>query len=374
MTKYPVYIKATAILLMISLLYLVLTYARSIVVPISLAMLLSILLNPIGNFLETKLHFNRILANFIILILVFSFIAGLIYLLSSQIISFVNHVPELQSQVDKKMMYIQGFIHDKSGMEPERQIEWLKEHLTTSLANSGSFIETTLLSTTGIILTFGIVQFYIFFFLYYRDKFKKFIFRIIPHESHGRTSTIISETRSVIQSYITGVFTVVIILSVLVSGGLMSLGIPFAIFLGVTTALLNIIPYIGIFISALFAVTIAFLTKDSLWYVAGTMGLYLFTHLLESNILTPNIVGHRVSVNPLATFLALLIGSEVWGIMGMILFIPFVGILKVFLDNTPSLRPYGFLLGTEGTEELSVKMGSNWIKMRKFFRLRKHTE
>jgi predicted PurR-regulated permease PerM len=144
---------------------------------------------------------------------------------------------------------------------------------------------------------------------------------------------------------------VVVIMTLCITSGLMLLGIPFALFLGVLTALLNIIPYIGIVVSALVAATIAFITKDNSWFVVGTLGVYLLTHILEANIFTPNIVGSKVSVNPLATFIALIIGGELWGIMGMILFIPFSGILKVFCDNIPKLRPFGYLLGTEGTEE-----------------------
>jgi predicted PurR-regulated permease PerM len=66
---------------------------------------------------------------------------------------------------------------------------------------------------------------------------------------------------------------------------------------------------------------------------------------LEGNFITPNIVGSKVSVNPLAAIIALLIGGMLWGPAGMILSIPFTAIIKVVFDHVDSLEPFGFLLG-----------------------------
>jgi hypothetical protein len=88
---------------------------------------------------------------------------------------------------------------------------------------------------------------------------------------------------------------------------------------------------------------------------------------LESNILTPNIVGSKVSLNPLTTIIALIIGEEVWGIVGMILFIPLLGVIKVVFDNVEVLQPYGYLLGTEGSDEHSLSWGVIVRKVKRLF-------
>lgn len=69
---------------------------------------------------------------------------------------------------------------------------------------------------------------------------------------------------------------------------------------------------------------------------------------MESYFLTPNITGNKVKLNPMATIMVLLLGALVWGVAGMILFIPFLGILKVVFDNIEPLRPFGYIIGKEG--------------------------
>lgn len=371
MPRLPLYIRATIILFFFILLFAALYFARRFLIPLSLAALLSLLFYPLAWRMEVKLKMNRLLVNFLIILIVVLSLSGLVYLVSSQIFNFVADIPKLQSQIDKRFADLQTFIENKTTISSFKQIEWINRQFSDWLETSGTFIQNTVLSTTSIIANIGIIQFYIFFFLHYRQKFKKFIFRITPEATHPKVDTIIQETKTLIQSYITGVFIVVVIMAVSVTTGLLALGIPFAFFLGILSALLNIIPYIGIFISAILAVVITFLTKDSALFVFAVICLYLLIHALESNIFTPNIVGSKVSVNPLVTFIALIVGSELWGVMGMILFIPFTGILKVICDNIPALRPYGYLMGTEGTKEYNFNIYIVWRKITRIIWKRK---
>jgi predicted PurR-regulated permease PerM len=365
MNQYPLYIRATVILLFFFFGFAGMYFARDFLIPICIAALMSILLFPIARFLEKKLRFHRLLANFSVILMVMIFLGGLVWLIYSQISGFLDDLPGLQAKVDLKLKHIQLFVKQKTGVGPYRQILWMQQQLQSLLTSSGTVVKSTLLSTTTTLATFGMIQFYIFFFLHYREKFKNFILRVMPEQSHRKVQNIIIDTRAVIQSYISGVFIVVFIMSICIGSGLMALGIPFAIFLAVLTGFLNIIPYIGVFISAILACAIAFLTMDSGWFVLGTFLVYLVTHLLESNLFTPSIVGSKVSVNPLATFVALVIGSNVWGIMGMILFIPLLGIFKVICDNVPALQAYAYLLSTEGTEEHNFSFRNLWNKNRR---------
>ncbi len=109
--------------------------------------------------------------------------------------------------------------------------------------------------------------------------------------------------------------------------------------------MLNILPFVGVFIGSALPVIYVFMTKDSIWYPLGVMGMFTFIQSLENAIFTPNIVGSRVSLNPFAAILALIIGGHLWGPVGMILFIPFTAILKVICDEIAPLRPMGMLLG-----------------------------
>jgi predicted PurR-regulated permease PerM len=155
----------------------------------------------------------------------------------------------------------------------------------------------------------------------------------------------------VVRSYILGMFIVILIVAVLNSLGLMLLGIQHAIFFGVLAAILIVIPYVGIIVGSLLPILFALVTKDSLWYPVGVLGLFWGVQVLEGNFITPNIVGNKVSINPFAAILALFFSGIVWGIPGMVLSIPLLAIFKVICDAVKPLQSIGFLLGVPPKED-----------------------
>lgn len=169
--------------------------------------------------------------------------------------------------------------------------------------------------------------------------------KTFDHEDRPRVRKVISKIKVVTQSYFKGVLLVMIILAILNSIALLSLGIQHALLFAVFAAILNIIPFLGPIIGSIFPAVYALLTKDSLFYPSAVLASFYVIQLLESNLFTPGIVGKNVSMNPLMTIIALFIGNFIWGLEGMILFIPGMAILKVIFDEVEGLRPYGFLLG-----------------------------
>jgi predicted PurR-regulated permease PerM len=127
--------------------------------------------------------------------------------------------------------------------------------------------------------------------------------------------------------------------------GLMIMGVPYAVFFGIFASVLTIIPYIGILIGAALPALFTLVQTGSLVQALIVVGIFAFVQFLEGNFITPNITGSKVSINPFAAVVALIVGGEIWGAAGMILSIPIIAILKVLFDATESLEPFGFLLG-----------------------------
>jgi predicted PurR-regulated permease PerM len=124
--------------------------------------------------------------------------------------------------------------------------------------------------------------------------------------------------------------------------------LKYAILLGFAIGFLNVIPYVGVLIGSLLPIIIALVTKDSVMYAVGALGVCLITQFLENNFITPKIVGSSVSVNPLASIAALIGFGLMWGVVGMVLAIPITGMLKIVCDSIPSsLKPYGYILGED---------------------------
>jgi predicted PurR-regulated permease PerM len=112
---------------------------------------------------------------------------------------------------------------------------------------------------------------------------------------------------------------------------------------GILSALMNFIPYFGTLIGAAFPLlyTLASDEPSNAWSV---IILFLIIQFTENNILTPTITGGRVAINPLFTIFTIIIGSLAWGIPGMFLFVPFVGMFKVVCENVEPLKPIAFLI------------------------------
>ena len=89
----------------------------------------------------------------------------------------------------------------------------------------------------------------------------------------------------------------------------------------------------------------AWITYNSIWYPLGVVGIFMLVQYLEANLIFPLAVSSRLKINALVTIVVIIAGGIVWGVAGMILFIPFLGILKLVADRTPSLKTLALILG-----------------------------
>lgn len=182
--------------------------------------------------------------------------------------------------------------------------------------------------------------------LYYKEMYQTFFHKMFEKQSSGsRVDNVLDRVQGVTQNYLLGMLTVIGILAVLNTGGLFLIGLEHAVFFGVFASLLAVIPYIGIIIGSLPPLLFALLLGDSLIQPVLVVAVFATVQFLEGNFITPRIIGSKVSINPFVALIALIIGGELWGISGMILFVPLIGILRVIFDQIDELKPYGYLLG-----------------------------
>lgn len=315
--------------------------AKDIVIPILVSGIFAIVLLPIIKRLEKRM--SPVLAITVTLIVSFLVFSALAWLTISQMSALVKDLPNLESKFNLLVDQVSGTLQEIFGMSAREQNQLLKN----SLSNLGSYATDLFTATTNIISLLIQVPIYVFLFLIYRDKFKTFVLAFLTNESEIAWK---GEVEGVVQGYISGLLLVTAIISVLNSVGLLILGIDHAIFFGVLSGVLTIIPYVGIFIGATFPVLMALLTKDSLWYAIGVVIIFSIVQFLEGNFITPRITGSKVSINALAAIIALLIGGKILGIAGMILAIPALGILKIILSHTRYLKPFVILIEDSHTK------------------------
>jgi len=346
--------KTAANLLSFVLILAILIIGRPFLIPITIAILFSFLLLPISVFLEKK-GMPRELAIILSLLVSFTVLALLVTFIYFQIMIFVEDAPALKDKLNDRIVEIQRYIARNFNFSRWEQKQWYKEQSEIIMKSGGSYI-TDIFSFTGeLIATLTLLPIYIFFITYYREKIKKFICRITPQTQDGHLIAVVQKTAKVSQKYIKGLLIDIVILAVLNSTGFLILGIEHAILLGSLAAILNLIPYVGVLIGSIFPFLLALLTKDSTSVALGAVGVCVIVQFLDNNFITPKIVGASVSINPLSTLVAIIAGGMIWGLAGMMLFIPLLGMLKVILDGFEATRPYGFLIGEEDDLKPMVK-------------------
>jgi predicted PurR-regulated permease PerM len=340
----PLYLKLVVILAGIILLTIVMREAKSILFPLLLSAFLAILVSPISAKLE-KHKVPKALATMFSLIFMLLTLTGVIYFFYVQSLSFSEDFDIVSERFAKLLADTNLWINDRFNLHLEYSSTDIRNSIFKKLSENMGTLSSGIISTAGKLTIFFIIPVYLFLFIYYRHFLVEFIMKTFDQEDRPRVRRVITKIKEVTQSYFKGVVLVMIILAILNSIALISLGIEHAVLFAVFAAVLNIIPFLGPIIGSIFPAIYALLTKDSLFYPVAVIGAFYVIQLMESNIFTPGIVGKNVSMNPLMTIIALFIGSFIWGLEGMILFIPGMAILKVIFDEVEGLQPYGFLLG-----------------------------
>ncbi|MBN1416620.1 MAG: AI-2E family transporter [Bacteroidales bacterium] len=341
---YPFGFRLTFVMLSIMLLIYAIILAKEFLYPLAFGILLSYLLYPIVNFLEKKgtPRILAILTGILFAALVFTFIGIFIF---KRISLFTDELPFFRQKMIDHIDQFQSFINHELGIPGNS----LKEFLLGNLMNVGTQSEKIFSATTGTIFIILMQPVYIFLFLYYRTKFAYFILKITGRNNRPIVVKILKEIATVVTRYMLGVTTVVLILCVFNSAGYILIGIKYPLLMGVVSALFSFVPYFGNFIGGSIPFLFALLTEDSLKYSVRIIIFVYIVHLLENNILSPNIVGNNVRINPFVIIIGLIMGGMIWGLPGMLVIIPFLAMLKIIFKDIPSMQPYSYLLGTRGT-------------------------
>lgn len=315
---------------------------KDIVIPLAFAAFFSVVMLPAIKWMESK-KVNTVLAIMFVLVGLSGTLILLGWLIIDQIASLLQDLPDIETRLDAFTSKTSRMLRNEFGFSLSEQNTFVKDTLKTIGAYAGDVF----LSTTNLISLFIQIPIYIFLFLIYRDKFRNFFQKMLPNSTDMQWK---NDLENVIQGYVTGLSLVTLIIAVLNTIGLALLRIDHAIFFGLLSGLLTIIPYVGIFIGAALPALLALVTKDSSWYAVGVVGIFTFVQFLEGNFITPRITGSKVSINALAAIIALLIGSKILGVAGMILAIPAIGIFKIVLSRTQHLKHFVILLEDTNVE------------------------
>ena len=317
--------------------------AKSIIVPLVFATIIAIVLHPVVNFF-VRIKINRVVAIVITLFLTFLVIAAFGVLFISQVSRFSESLPIL---ADKFTAIFNQTITWASGyfdINAQKIHEWFTNTKDALINTSSTSIGKTLVSVGNLVVVLFLLPVYIFMILFYHPILIEFIHRFFGVSNESQVSQIVTQTKTVIQRYLIGLLIEAVIIATLNSVALLILGIEYAILLGIMSALLNVIPYIGGFIGVLLFIVVALVTKSPV-YVLYVIIIYSTIQFIDNHYIVPKIVASKVKINALFAIVVVIAGSALWGIPGMFLSIPILAIIKLICDHIESLKPWGFLLG-----------------------------
>lgn len=351
MSEYPLLIRSTVRLAFAFLVIAALILTRTLLVPLFLSVMLAYLLFPYAAWLENY-KVPRLLTNLIVVIGFLAFLSGIVFLVANLSSNFTDDFPQIRQNFEGNMQAILGSVVSLTGISNVALDTFVRD-----LAETGEYLGQLFSATTNTILSLGLLPVYTFLLLFYRDKFRDFISMMIKEDQEKAAQNIINQASEVVPKYLKGLFIVCFILIGLNSLGFYLIGLEYALLFGIIAALFNLIPYLGTVLG--YGVVLLFvLGTQSPSLAIPVLIQFMIVQFIENNILTPNITGSYVEINPLVIIFSLIGAGMIWGLPGMLIIIPYLGLFKIVCENVDDLKPVGFLLGTEGTERHAITIKS----------------
>lgn len=341
-------LKAAVILLIAVLIVVILVFAKPFLVPVTFAALLAMLLVPISNWLQ-KRNINRALAAVLSILTLVTFFAIVFAFVAWQVSDLAEDASKIEQQVTERYQQVQEFVSTKLGISEEKQKEIINKQREQS---DGAGIATSLLSGLGSMVTNALlILVYIFLFLYFRGQLERFVIRIVSKEDEKKAVRVLDRIQKVAQQYLSGMAQMIVGLWIMYGIAFTIIGVKNAVFFAVLCGLLEIVPFVGNLVGNGVTILMAVSQGGGTNMVIGILIAYGIIQFVQSYLLEPLIVGAEVNINPLFTIVGLVAGELIWGIPGMVIAIPLMGVLKIICDNVEYLRPYGELIGVDKKDD-----------------------
>ena len=337
--------KLSRVLLFGVLLVVILYYAKGFLIPFTFSLVISMLLLPVTLWLQ-KYHLPNWLSTLLALLLFVVIIGTIIYVLAWQLSELTQDFDNIEKQATKKIADFQSYIQQQLGVSVTKQNKiasgegskasnsYLAGAISGLLAGIGSFI-------TDLILFLV----YTFLIILYRSHLTEFVLRMFFSQHRNHASAVMEKCRQVSQKYVSGLALMIVCLTVMYSIGFGIVGVKSFILFAMIAAVLETIPFIGNITGTLLTILMTIAQGGSNTMVLGVFITYITVQFIQTYFLETLVVGENVNVNPLVTVAGLVIGEAIWGIPGMVLTIPLLGMAKIVFDNIKPLQPVGYLLG-----------------------------
>lgn len=338
--------KTVLVLFLLMAIVVILVYARPFLVPLTFAAILSMLLLPIAKWLQKK-GVGKALATVLAILAFVAIVAGIISFISWQVTDLAKDASKIEQQLTQKLQQLKSFVSNNLGISGQQQQQLIQKQQQSGSGQLGSMVTGILTGTGTLLANFLLVLVYAFLFIFFHTHLKNFVLKIVPRQKEQTAITILHGSQRVVEKYLTGMGMMIACLWIMYGIGFSVVGVKNAVFFAILCGLLEIIPFVGNLSGTLITMLTSLAQGGNTTVLLGIAITYAVVQFIQTYLLEPLVVGKEVSINPLFTIVCIIAGEFLWGIPGMILAIPLLGIAKVVFDNIEELTPYGYLLGED---------------------------
>jgi predicted PurR-regulated permease PerM len=319
--------------------------AAEIVLPLVLAVILKLLLQPAMRLLE-RWHVPRIVAALLLILAVFGTIVGLGAAVAGPASTWAAKLPEGIPRLQERLSFLQAPINTLQRFLQQVEDYGTPAGTTPAASAEGPTLMSQLFTgTRNFANGFFTTILFLFFLLVSGDTFLRRLVEILPSFSNKRQAVDISQqVESDISAYLVTITAMNAAVGIATALVMWLTGIGDPILWGAVAFLLNFVPIIGPIIGVAIFFLAGLLTIDTLWQALLPAGLYLAIHLIEGQLITPMLLARRFILNPVLVIISLVFWFWMWGAAGAILSVPMLAITKIVCDRIRPLAAFGHFL------------------------------
>jgi len=282
-------------------------------------------------------------------LLVITLLIGLLCaLLVLQIDAFLDKAPELIANMGRSLQELRAWSVQRLGVDPGFTMGKPGDLLGRMPNDAGRIAISGVGAVFGAFFQLLIIPVLTAVILADRSALVRTASALAPASIADHIPDILHRSVHRFADFIRGMVKVYLVVGILNSIGLLLLGVPNAILFGMLTAIMTIIPYVGIVLSALLPITVTWAATGSIWSPLGVVAVFTVVQYLEANIIFPRVVGGQLGLNTMASIVLVLAGAVLWGVSGMVLLLPYMSIAVLLSAELPGWKALGLLLGPTG--------------------------
>jgi len=301
------------------------------------------MLKPIVSFFECRLR-NRVVAILFSYVVVVAPLLALLFFFFNQSRILFGKLPPINEKIGQLTTQLMDLLNQNLGLDPEASAAWLAENFTGALNLPVKLVQESFQSGATVLAHMVLIILMTYFMLLYRTAFKNFLLGQVGAKNREALQALFDQLKKLTKRYMLGQGLIILILGLLIGTGLWIIGVPYPFFWGFLAGFLEIIPYVGTTIGGILPFTYMLMVSDTVWQPWAVVGLYFVIQQIEGNLISPNVMGPSIKINPLFIILGLFLGGILWGISGMVLALPILAISKEVFRTFDATKPLSYLM------------------------------